>query len=164
MIDSYRGVPGANKCPGICSQVVTMVITCVHFEAFLFAGGNQRLPLRTFSGVFVRIWNHLPPLRAGGGGAFHGGEGGDGDAGGGVGPYGGVAGVQGGAGREGVVHKKDMAGRCEDRGGRFPVKPGMTAFVMVGSDRTSGESRRAGESRKVGNSRKANESCMTGES
>ena len=46
-----------------------------------------------------------------------------------MGAQGGIAGVQGGAGREGVVHEEDMAGRCKDRCGRFRVKPGMTRAI-----------------------------------
>ena len=73
---------------------------------------------RSRSRAAARRWEQLGPVScpeayswAGGGRALDGGEGGDGDAGGGEGAQGGVAGVQCGAGREGVVHEEDVAGR-----------------------------------------------------
>ena len=105
------------------------------FRSLTRAGARPRERLGPISFPDTCLWFRIAPRapsRAGGRGAFDGGEGGDGDAGRGEGPYSLVAGVQRGAGRERIVHEENMAGRCEDRRRRFRVKPGMTGRVSPG--------------------------------
>ena len=117
-----------------CSRVETQGSRCVYLRVLLFASDDWSFQLRTVLGCYVPEWRLEVPVaytwglfcsqvettctsRAGGGGAFHGGEGGDGDAGGGERPQSGVTGIQRGAGRKGIVNEEDVSGRCEDGGG-----------------------------------------------